>query len=570
MPVASTASGSIISGWLPKWQLALAVGAPVALGLGYIYYKNTSQEKSKNSGKSNGVGTEKQISIDGDTLAKSIQKPETPIAKAQRFKTLGNQAFGAGKYDEAISYYNKAIETCPDDQHAELAKNYQNRAAAHDALENYDAVKDDCTKALELNPTYTKALLRRARVMEKTNELELALEDVTAACILERFMSQSTLLMADRVLKELGKQHAHEHMKKRSLVMPSKHFIKTYFSSFKSDPIFSDDASDNDNKYVYIIIQLFKEEKYDDIIETCTSKIESWDSKDIQVKLKLHLLRGTFYLLLGQHEDAIKDLNTVINNDEAPKSVKVNALIKKATMSMQLENPDKCFEDFEGALAIDTECGDIYHHRGQVNLLLDKVIEATYDSQKALDLNPNSGIAFAQKCYMDYRYAAISRSTTKIDSAIKEFKRAFELFPDCCECYTLYAQMLCDSQSYDKADEYFAKAIEKDPLNATIRVHRGLLQLQWTGNVEKAVEYINKALELDKKCEFGYETLGTIQVQRGNLKEAIELFDKALELARTALELTHIFSLQDAARAQLKVSERLGANSLLGMSGVMS
>lgn len=190
------------------------------------------------------------------------------------------------------------------------------------------------------------------------------------------------------------------------------------------------------------VIQLFKEEKYDDIIETCTSKIESWDSKDIQVKLKLHLLRGTFYLLLGQHEDAIKDLNTVINNDEALKSVKVNALIKKATMSMQLENPDKCFEDFEAALAIDTECGDIYHHRGQVNLLLDKVIEATYDSQKALDLNPNSGIAYAQKCYMDYRYAAISRSTTKIDSAIKEFERAFELFPDCCECYTLYAQVI--------------------------------------------------------------------------------------------------------------------------------
>lgn len=40
--------------------------------------------------------------------------------------------------------------------------------------------------------------------MEKTNNLEVALEDVTAACILERFMDQSTLLMADRVLKQLG------------------------------------------------------------------------------------------------------------------------------------------------------------------------------------------------------------------------------------------------------------------------------------------------------------------------------------------------------------------------------
>lgn len=74
--------------------------------------------------------------------------------------------------------------------------------------------------------------------------------------------------------------------------------------------------------------------------------------------------------------------------------------------------------------------------------------------------------------------------------------------------------MLCDAQSYERADEHFAKAIDKDPQNATIYVHRGLLQLQWCGNVVKAMDYINKALELDDKCEFGYETLGTIEVQR--------------------------------------------------------
>lgn len=41
-----------------------------------------------------------------------------------------------------------------------------------------------------------------------------------------------------------------------------------------------------------------------------------------------------------------------------------------------------------------------------------------------------------------------------------------------------------------------------------------MLKLQWTGDVETAIEYINQALELDDKCEFGYETLGTIEVQR--------------------------------------------------------
>jgi hypothetical protein len=42
----------------------------------------------------------------------------------------------------------------------------------------------------------------------------------------------------------------------------------------------------------------------------------------------------------------------------------------------------------------------------------------------------------------------------------------------------------------------------------------GLLQLQWTGDIPKAIEMINQALKMDDRCEFGYETLGTIEVQR--------------------------------------------------------
>lgn len=80
--------------------------------------------------------------------------------------------------------------------------------------------------------------------------------------------------------------------------------------------------------------------------------------------------------------------------------------------------------------------------------------------------------------------------------------------------YPMVIQVLSETQEFEKADNYFGKAIEKDPNNATIYVHRGLLQLKWNGDMEKAMEYINKALELDDKCDFGYETLATIEVQR--------------------------------------------------------
>lgn len=51
---------------------------------------------------------------------------------------------------------------------------------------------------------------------------------------------------------------------------------------------------------------------------------------------------------------------------------------------------------------------------------------------------------------------------------------------------------------------------------------------------------------------------------RGNLKTAVELFNKAIPLSKTEMELSHIFSLRDAAIAQQVVAERLGLSELVG------
>jgi len=47
--------------------------------------------------------------------------------------------------------------------------------------EQYEDAIVDCTKALEFNPDYMKALLRRAQLYEKTDKLDEALEDFTKA-----------------------------------------------------------------------------------------------------------------------------------------------------------------------------------------------------------------------------------------------------------------------------------------------------------------------------------------------------------------------------------------------------
>ncbi|XP_013191148.1 mitochondrial import receptor subunit TOM70 [Amyelois transitella] len=532
----------------PKWQLAILLGAPLAIGLGYLYLRNRLEDSE--SKKVAELKAKTTISLDNEDNAKTS---ETAIDRAMKLKGAGNRAFHAGEYDKAIALYNEAIEACPPDRPVDLATFYQNRSACYEKREMWEQVKEDCTFALKLNEKYVKAFLRRSRAAEKSGDLVLALEDVTSACILERFQVQSSLVNADRILKALGRQHAREALAKRRPVMPSKHFIKTYFSAFSEDPVTKVQLDDQETGGFAKAKKAFNTQDYDAIVDACTEELNSSG----KYKNEALLLRATFYLLLGKHDEAQADLGQVIDSD-APTKVKVNALIKRASLFTQLENTERCLEDFARAAQLDPQNSDVYHHRGQVYLLVERMDEATAEFARAVELNPDFSIAFIQKCYADYRHAQINKNVGALAQVKADFEKALERFPKCAEAYILFAQVLSDQQEWGRAESLFDSALSVDPSNATLYVHKGLVQLQKSTDFDKAVKLINKAIEMDDKCDFAYETLGTIEVQRGNLRRSLELFEKAIALAKTELEMTHLYSLKDAAAAQLKVSERWG------------
>lgn len=62
----------------------------------------------------------------------------------------------------------------------------------------------DCNKALNLVPTYKKALSRRARALTELGNFKLALEDITAVIMLDEFKNQPDIMFADSVIKKLG------------------------------------------------------------------------------------------------------------------------------------------------------------------------------------------------------------------------------------------------------------------------------------------------------------------------------------------------------------------------------
>lgn len=551
---------------IPKWQIAALIGTPLAIGLGYMIYRNNSKSDEtaeKEAAKKRAIEKNKNSeSLDEGTLLQKTQMNgnANTLDSAQAFKKDGNQMFKNGKYDEAIKCYDLAIEACPETNSVDLSTFYQNRAAAYEQLKKWSAVKDDCSKALELNPKYIKALHRRARALEHTNELELCLEDVTATCILEGFQNSSTLLLADRVLKELGRQHAKEAIKTRKQLQPSKCFIRNYFLSFAQDPIKKIDVTNISEPKGFLKAKAeFDQQNYENIITYCTEEIESSESES-EYKMEATLLRATFFSLEGRYPEAFADLDTVIKNEDTDNKLRVNALIKRASLNMQTENPEKSFDDFEKAVEIDPTNADIYHHRGQLFVILEQLEKASEDFDNAVKYTSSEidhGLTKIHKLYADYRTAFTHRDQSKLIDVMQNFNNTIAKYPNCVEGYSLMAQILTEQSQYEQADQFYQKAINLDYKNSTFYVHRGLLQLQWNGDINKAIELIEKSIEIDDKCEFAYETLGTIEVQRGNLNRAIELFDKALELAKTETELCHLYSLKDAAIAQFNVNKKM-------------
>uniref|UniRef100_G3QCN9 Tetratricopeptide repeat domain 1 n=2 Tax=Gasterosteus aculeatus aculeatus TaxID=481459 RepID=G3QCN9_GASAC len=89
-------------------------------------------------------------------------------------KEKGNSQFKAGDWLEAEQSYTDALVSCPVCFSRERAVVFSNRAAARLHLDKAIA---DCSRAIELNPDYVRALQRRAELYEQTEKLDEALED---------------------------------------------------------------------------------------------------------------------------------------------------------------------------------------------------------------------------------------------------------------------------------------------------------------------------------------------------------------------------------------------------------
>uniref|UniRef100_A0A914XJT0 Mitochondrial import receptor subunit TOM70 n=2 Tax=Plectus sambesii TaxID=2011161 RepID=A0A914XJT0_9BILA len=442
--------------------------------------------------------------------------------------------------------------------------------------DNPKRVYDDCSEAITNNHKYAKAYLRRAKAAEKLLDYDAAVDDYTTACILEGFQQQKSTEDADKALKTLAEIKAKDMYQARGEhTLPlSNVFVESYLSSFCEDPILNslDNIAQGEahSGYVSALIAL-KQKRYSDVVKDCTRELEQHADESHWLP-EATLLRATFALIQGNAAMASGDferffaLMNELPEEERNKrrKLKANAHVKRGSYHMQLGRKDESMEDFRMAEQTDPDNADVYHHRGQLLILLGEVEKAPADFDKCVKLRPDFAVAKAQSCYAMYRKAMVDNSPSAVTTAIVRFEQVVQDFPDCAEGYALLGQVYTERDNCGDAKDMFEKALRLQPNNANILVHMGMLELQKSGDspseddFNRATELMLRATKVDAHCEFAYETLGQLEVQRGRVRQATEYFDRALNLARTELELTHVFGLRLAARSQIVAAERLG------------
>lgn len=94
------------------------------------------------------------------------------IEKAEEVKILANEAFKANKFSQSIDLYSEAINL-----NGHNAVYWANRAFAHTKLEEYGCAVQDATKAIEINPKYSKGYYRRGAAYLAMGKFKEALKD---------------------------------------------------------------------------------------------------------------------------------------------------------------------------------------------------------------------------------------------------------------------------------------------------------------------------------------------------------------------------------------------------------
>lgn len=551
--------------------------------------KSASKKKKKSKASDKASSTEKAKDIivyptlengEPDLSNKDTFTKEQIDTFSMALKDKGNSLFKANKFEDAIKYYNYALQLKQDPVF------YSNLSASYVSLNQLDKVIECCNKALELKPDYSKVLLRRASANESLENYSDAMFDLSVLSLngeyngasIEPILERNLTKQAMAVLTAKNDENKEDNDKYNN-TLPSDTSMASLFSVFDPETDFSkfSDEDEADSTLKSALDNLFKKDSNsfklaDNLFKRALElyKLKEEENSeitdnDLKFKISMSYEYAGVFEFLKNNQNIAKDLiNHAIELYPRVNSYIYLALIEADTITASSDSTtsnaidsSKCFEYFDKAIEINPESSIIYYHRAQVYFVTNEYSKASVDFEKSKSLNPDNIFPYIQLACLTYR-------ENKFDDCETLFSEAKRKFPTSPEIPNFYAEVLMDKGDFDKASKNYdiAKRLEESihdgihigisPLigQATILAREPTIE-----NLNKANALLEEACKIDPNSEQAKMGLAQLKLQKEEIDDAVDLFEEAASLSRTMEEKLQATTFAEAAKVQKRIRQ---------------
>ncbi|CAD8061872.1 unnamed protein product [Paramecium sonneborni] len=181
----------------------------------FIYQFILEMDQSQSNQQENQVNTQSQ-QIQYQQQQDQVKQIKKDKEKCLEIKNKAGSLFNEQKFKEAALIYKEALNYCPLEDLNMLCILNSNIAICLLNQSEFESAIQQCSKALEFNPEFVKALYNRAECYEKTNQLEEALDDYKKLRGLQPkdYFIQKKFIDLDLKVSEFVEKRKNDAMKK--------------------------------------------------------------------------------------------------------------------------------------------------------------------------------------------------------------------------------------------------------------------------------------------------------------------------------------------------------------------
>lgn len=226
---------------------------------------------------------------------------------------------------------------------------------------------------------------------------------------------------------------------------------------------------------------------------------------------------------IGGRDDQPIGMQYTLNNEAYLCYLKGRYHFNKLTPS----GVQKGVEFFQQALDRDPVYALAYAGLADCHNYLAQRDEAKAALVKALELDETLGQAHASLGFFRFLY------DWDFAGAEREFRRALGLSPNYAEAHHWYAIYLANLGRNDEAEPHAHRAVQLDPLSLLMNM-TAALNFYLARRYDKAVEQLQRIIEMDPNFMAARSVLGSVLAQKGLHDEAIGEYQKVMDLLKGA------------------------------------